>query len=49
MKQDLQDGNITVDEYSIEMQELKSRVWKIVKKMNIIQDDIKKQDKKIEN
>ena len=49
MKQRLQDGKITTDEYNIQLNNLKDRSAEIVKKMNIMRDSIKAQDKKIEN
>ena len=47
MKQKLQDGDITTDEYNIELNSLKDRLAGIVKKMNIMRDSIKAQDKNI--
>ena len=49
MKQDLQDGKITVDEYNTKLKNLKDRLGKIVEKMNEMRDDFKKQDKNIES
>ena len=49
MKQRLQEGKITADEYNDELSNLKDRLKEIVNKMNVIRDNIKAQDKKIEN
>ena len=49
MKQNFQDGKITTDEYNIELKNLKDRLVEIVKKMNIMRNNIKIQDKNIEN
>ena len=47
MKQKLQDGKITTDKYNTELNNLKDRSAEIVKKMNIIRDSIKAQDKRL--
>ena len=49
MKQRLQEGKITADEYNDELSNLKYRLQEIVNKMNVMQDNIKAQDKKIKN
>ena len=49
MKQKLQDGKITAKEYNTELINLKDRLHEIVNQMNIMWDNIKAQDKKIEN
>ena len=49
MKQKLQDGKITAKEYNTELRNLKDRLHDIVNRMNIMRDNIKAQDKKIEN
>ena len=49
IKQKLQDGKITTDEYNTELNNLKDRLAEIVKKMNVIRGNVKAQDKKIEN
>ena len=49
MKQRLQEEKITADEYNDELRNLKDRLKEIVNKMNVIRDNIKAQDKKIEN
>ena len=49
MKQRLQEGKITADEYNDELINLKDRLKEIVNKMNVMRDNIKTQDKKIEN
>ena len=41
MKQKLQDRKITTDEYNTELNNLKDRLAKIVKKINIMRDSIK--------
>ena len=47
MKQRLQEGKITVDEYNNELCNLKDRVKEIVNKMNVMRDNIEAQDKKV--
>ena len=49
MKQRLQEGEITADEYNDELSNLKDRVKEIQTKMNAMRDEIKAQNKKIEN
>ena len=49
MKQKFQIGKITTDEYNTEINNRKDRLAEIVKKMNIMRDSIKAQDKNIEN
>ena len=49
MKQALQDGKITIDEYNTELKNLKDILTEIVKKTNVMRDNVRKQDKKIEN
>ena len=49
MKQKLQDGMITAKEYITELRNLKDRLHKTVNQMSIMRDNIKAQDKKIEN
>ena len=49
MKQRLQEEKITADEYNDELSNLKDRLKEIVNKMNEMWDNIKAQDKKIEN
>ena len=49
MKQRLQEGKITADEYNDEFSNFKDRIKEIVNKMNVIRDNTKTQNKKIEN
>ena len=44
-----QDEKITADEYNTELINLKDKLKYIVNNMNIIRDNIKAQDKKIDN
>ena len=49
VNQKLQDGKITTNEYNTELNNLKDRLAEIVRKMNIIRETIKAQDKNIDN
>ena len=49
IKQRLQEGKITTDEYNDELSNLNDILKDIVNNMNVIRDNIKVQDKKIEN
>ena len=49
IKQRLQEGKIMADEYNDKLGNLKDRLKEIVNSMNIMRDNIKAQDKKIEN
>ena len=48
MKQELKNGKIKIEEYSIQMEKLKGRVAEIVKKMNTLRYLIKGEDTHIE-